>query len=139
MVSLTQASLTPNGGTCAGQLVSGTRNGHDRLWGRPADGQHGFVNSTGMAAPSHPCPPSDAVPGVEIHGLVKRYGTATAVDGLTLTAPRGQVTALLGPNGAGKTTTVEICEGSAAPTRAPSAFSAATPPATVANSNPVSA
>ncbi|HZR49181.1 MAG TPA: ABC transporter ATP-binding protein [Streptosporangiaceae bacterium] len=48
---------------------------------------------------------------VEISGLVKRYGTATAVDGLTLTAARGAVTAILGPNGAGKTTTIEICEG----------------------------
>jgi ABC-2 type transport system ATP-binding protein len=50
-------------------------------------------------------------PAVEIVDLVKRYGTAVAVDGLSLTAERGAVTALLGPNGAGKTTTVEICEG----------------------------
>ena len=48
---------------------------------------------------------------VEIEALVKRYGTATAVDGLSVTARRGEVTALLGPNGAGKTTTVEICAG----------------------------
>ncbi|MGH3388613.1 MAG: ABC transporter ATP-binding protein [Actinomadura sp.] len=48
---------------------------------------------------------------VEIDALVKRYGTTTAVDGLSATARRGEVTALLGPNGAGKTTTVEICEG----------------------------
>jgi ABC-2 type transport system ATP-binding protein len=46
-----------------------------------------------------------------VTGLVKRYGSATAVDGLTLTAARAEVTALLGPNGAGKTTTIEICEG----------------------------
>jgi ABC-2 type transport system ATP-binding protein len=48
---------------------------------------------------------------VEITGLVKRYGGATALDGLSLTAESARVTALLGPNGAGKTTTVEICEG----------------------------
>ncbi len=48
---------------------------------------------------------------VVIDALVKRYGATTAVDGLSLTAERGQVTALLGPNGAGKTTTIEICEG----------------------------
>lgn len=48
---------------------------------------------------------------VEVTGLVKRYGTRTAVDGLDLTVPRGSVTAVLGPNGAGKTTTVEVCEG----------------------------
>ena len=34
-----------------------------------------------------------------------------AVDGLSLRAGRGAVTAVLGPNGAGKTTTIEICEG----------------------------
>jgi ABC-2 type transport system ATP-binding protein len=50
-------------------------------------------------------------PAVEISGMVKRYGTLTAVDGLTLTARRGEVTAILGPNGAGKTTTIEVCEG----------------------------
>ena len=43
--------------------------------------------------------------------MVKRYGTTTAVDGLSLTAGRGAVTAILGPNGAGKTTTIEVCEG----------------------------
>jgi ABC-2 type transport system ATP-binding protein len=48
---------------------------------------------------------------VEICGLVKRYGRTTAVDGLSLRAGRGQVSAILGPNGAGKTTTVEVCEG----------------------------
>ena len=43
--------------------------------------------------------------------MVKRYGTLAAVDGLTLTARRGEVTSILGPNGAGKTTTLETCEG----------------------------
>ncbi len=50
-------------------------------------------------------------PAVEVTELVKRYGRATAVDGLTFVARRGSVTAILGPNGAGKTTTVEVCEG----------------------------
>ncbi|MBG0832903.1 ABC transporter ATP-binding protein [Planomonospora sp. ID67723] len=50
-------------------------------------------------------------PAVEIIDLVKRYGRTTALDGLTLSAARGAVTAILGPNGAGKTSTVEICEG----------------------------
>ncbi|MFH9422541.1 ABC transporter ATP-binding protein [Streptomyces sp. NPDC017529] len=50
-------------------------------------------------------------PAVEVAGLVKRYGTKTAVDGLDLRVAAGSVTAVLGPNGAGKTTTVEICEG----------------------------
>ncbi len=43
--------------------------------------------------------------------MVKRYGPTTAVDGLSLTAGGGEVTAILGPNGAGKTTTIEVCEG----------------------------
>ncbi|GGQ16246.1 ABC transporter ATP-binding protein [Streptosporangium pseudovulgare] len=50
-------------------------------------------------------------PAVEIIDLVKRYGRTTAIDGLTLAAGRGAVTAILGPNGAGKTSTIEICEG----------------------------
>ncbi|MDT9681400.1 ABC transporter ATP-binding protein [Streptomyces sp. TRM76323] len=48
---------------------------------------------------------------VRVRGLVKRYGTKTAVDGLDLDVRAGTVTAVLGPNGAGKTTTVETCEG----------------------------
>ncbi|CAL9402406.1 Vitamin B12 import ATP-binding protein BtuD [Actinosynnema sp. ALI-1.44] len=50
-------------------------------------------------------------PAVEVSGLVKRYGSTVAVNGLDLTLPRGEVLALLGPNGAGKTSTVEVCEG----------------------------
>jgi len=52
-----------------------------------------------------------AAPAVEISGMVKRYGPVTAIDGLTLAARRGEVTAILGPNGAGKTTAIEVCEG----------------------------
>ncbi|MFG3493485.1 ABC transporter ATP-binding protein [Streptomyces sp. NPDC047928] len=48
---------------------------------------------------------------VQVRGLVKRYGTKTAVNGLDLDVGAGTVTAVLGPNGAGKTTTVETCEG----------------------------
>ena len=50
-------------------------------------------------------------PAVEITGMVKRYGSLTAVDRLTLVARHGEVTAILGPHGAGKTTTIEVCEG----------------------------
>ncbi|HXQ43002.1 MAG TPA: ABC transporter ATP-binding protein [Acidimicrobiales bacterium] len=51
------------------------------------------------------------MPAIDCRDLVVRYGTTTAVDGLSLRAERGQVLALLGPNGAGKTSTVETLEG----------------------------
>ncbi|MGL5811598.1 MAG: ATP-binding cassette domain-containing protein [Nocardioides sp.] len=41
-------------------------------------------------------------------GLVKRYKTVKALDGLDLRVPRASVLGLLGPNGAGKTTAVKI-------------------------------
>jgi ABC-2 type transport system ATP-binding protein len=50
-------------------------------------------------------------PALHISGLVKRFGSTVAVDGVDVDMPRGQLLALLGPNGAGKTTTVEIAEG----------------------------
>jgi len=48
---------------------------------------------------------------VVVAALVKAYGGRRVVDGLSLTAAFGQVTAVLGSNGAGKTTTIECCEG----------------------------
>ncbi len=45
---------------------------------------------------------------VEARGLVKRYGSNTALAGIDLEVPVGTVTAVLGPNGAGKTTAVRI-------------------------------
>jgi len=48
---------------------------------------------------------------VECRDLVVRYGTTTAVDGVSLTVPRGRVLALLGHNGAGKTSLLQVCEG----------------------------
>jgi ABC-2 type transport system ATP-binding protein len=48
---------------------------------------------------------------VSIDGLVKRYGSRTILDGISIAIGRGEIVALLGPNGAGKTTTVEIVEG----------------------------
>ncbi|MGZ5442704.1 MAG: ABC transporter ATP-binding protein [Thermoanaerobaculia bacterium] len=53
---------------------------------------------------------------IEIHDLTKRYGDFTAVDGLSLTAPPGEIFGFLGPNGAGKTTTIRIVAGLSLPT-----------------------
>jgi ABC-2 type transport system ATP-binding protein len=44
-------------------------------------------------------------------GVIKRYGSVIAVNGLDLKVLRGECFGLLGPNGAGKTTTIEILEG----------------------------
>jgi ABC-type branched-subunit amino acid transport system ATPase component len=56
------------------------------------------------------------VDGLRVHNLVVRFGGLTAVDGQTLTAPRGRITGLIGPNGAGKTTTFNACTGVVRPT-----------------------
>ena len=45
---------------------------------------------------------------IEAHGLVKRFGTITASDGVDLLVPAGSVLGLLGPNGSGKTTAVRV-------------------------------
>jgi ABC-2 type transport system ATP-binding protein len=47
-----------------------------------------------------------STPVIEARGLTKRYGTATAVDGVNFTVAPGEIFGLLGPNGAGKTTTI---------------------------------
>ncbi|MFI5838534.1 ABC transporter ATP-binding protein [Catenuloplanes sp. NPDC051500] len=51
------------------------------------------------------------VTAVDLNGVVRRYGTVTAVDGVSLRIRAGEVVALLGPNGAGKTTTVDMLLG----------------------------
>jgi ABC-2 type transport system ATP-binding protein len=48
---------------------------------------------------------------IEVTGLVKRFGPATALDGLDLVVPTGEVTGFLGPNGAGKSTTIRVLLG----------------------------
>jgi ABC-2 type transport system ATP-binding protein len=53
---------------------------------------------------------------IEIHELTKRYGSVTAVAGLTFTVRPGEVTGFLGPNGAGKSTTLRMIAGLDQPT-----------------------
>jgi ABC-2 type transport system ATP-binding protein len=48
---------------------------------------------------------------LQIDRLVKRYGTFTAVDGISFDVPEGEFFGLLGPNGAGKTTTINSIVG----------------------------
>ena len=53
---------------------------------------------------------------IRVEGLVKRFGSFTAVDGISFSVNRGEIFGILGPNGAGKTTTLEIIEGLQTPT-----------------------
>lgn len=48
---------------------------------------------------------------LDIEDLVKRFGSLTAVDGVTFSVGRGEVLGFLGPNGAGKSTTMKIITG----------------------------
>ncbi|HEX3011560.1 MAG TPA: ATP-binding cassette domain-containing protein, partial [Syntrophomonadaceae bacterium] len=48
---------------------------------------------------------------VTVKGLIKRYGSVTAVNGISFSVQKGEIFGLLGPNGAGKTTTLECLEG----------------------------
>lgn len=54
---------------------------------------------------------------VRMEGIVKRFGTITALDGVDFTVEPQQVMALLGDNGAGKSTLIKILTGVYTPTR----------------------
>lgn len=45
---------------------------------------------------------------IDVKGLVKRFGDKTAVNGVDIQMPKGQVWGFLGPNGSGKTTTIRM-------------------------------
>jgi ABC-2 type transport system ATP-binding protein len=53
---------------------------------------------------------------IRLEALTKKYGTFTAVDGIDLEVPRGELFGFLGPNGAGKTTTLRMIAGILLPT-----------------------
>lgn len=55
-------------------------------------------------------------PALSVAGLRKRYGRATALDGVDLEVEPGQLVGLLGPNGAGKSTLTKIACGLVRPT-----------------------
>jgi ABC-2 type transport system ATP-binding protein len=48
---------------------------------------------------------------IELRNIIKRFGSLTAVNDLSLTIGHGEVFGLLGPNGAGKSTTISIAVG----------------------------
>jgi ABC-type branched-subunit amino acid transport system ATPase component/ABC-type branched-subunit amino acid transport system permease subunit len=53
----------------------------------------------------------EAVPTLETHGLVKRFGGITAVNGIDLTVRPLEIVGLIGHNGAGKTTLFDVISG----------------------------
>ncbi len=53
---------------------------------------------------------------IRLTNLTKRYGSFTAVDGINLEVPSGELFGFLGPNGAGKTTTLRMIAGILKPT-----------------------
>lgn len=71
-----------------------------------------------LTTPSAPGPGSrgDRPAALAVEGLTKRYGSRTAVDGLSFEIPTGSVTGLVGPNGAGKTTLMAMLLGLVRPT-----------------------
>ena len=62
-----------------------------------------------------PPPPPVVSPAIAVRDLRKYYGAKAAVDGLSLTVPRGCFFGFLGPNGAGKTTTIRMLMGVSTP------------------------
>ncbi|MGZ4364198.1 MAG: sulfate/molybdate ABC transporter ATP-binding protein [Gaiellaceae bacterium] len=48
---------------------------------------------------------------IEAHGIVKRFGDFTALDGVSVDVPSGSLTALLGPSGSGKSTLLRVIAG----------------------------
>src|SRR5215472_15729088 len=53
-------------------------------------------------------PESDAGPAVVVQDLRRSFGSAKALDGVSLSIASGTVLSVLGPNGAGKTTLIRI-------------------------------
>jgi spermidine/putrescine transport system ATP-binding protein len=49
--------------------------------------------------------------GVELEAITKRFAEVTAVDGVTLAVPAGELFSLLGPSGCGKTTLLRLVAG----------------------------
>jgi len=60
---------------------------------------------------SQPTPPSDPNALVQLRDIRFGYGERVILDGISLTVPRGKVTALMGASGGGKTTVMRLIGG----------------------------
>ncbi len=60
---------------------------------------------------AQPGPNACRMDAIRVEGLTKRYGSVTAVDGLSFSVAPGHTIGLLGGNGAGKTTTISMLLG----------------------------
>ncbi len=69
--------------------------------------------TAGSMAIADPAPPG---PAILASGLVKRFGTIAAVDGMSFELGAGRIYGLLGPNGSGKTTLIRLLTGMTHPT-----------------------
>jgi len=61
--------------------------------------------------PDAPASETGGETAVTLQGLTRRFGSRTAVDGLTFTVGSGELFGLVGPDGAGKTTTLRMLAG----------------------------
>jgi ABC-2 type transport system ATP-binding protein len=87
------------------------------LRARPAlDHRHGRPENASCAPMRRARRPVIVSRVITVHELTKRYRSAVAVNGLSFSAPPGQVTGFLGPNGAGKSTVLRVILGLDAPT-----------------------
>jgi branched-chain amino acid transport system permease protein len=86
---------------------------HARGVGRADASKANVAEASDPLALPKPAPAPD--PALSARKLRKRFGGITAADDLSLTLPRGKVTALVGPNGAGKTTVFNLLTGFLAP------------------------
>jgi len=64
-----------------------------------------------LPTPSNDPATSESPLAIETHGLTKRFGERTALDGIDLRVPRASAFGFLGPNGAGKTTIIRTLLG----------------------------
>jgi ABC-2 type transport system ATP-binding protein len=51
---------------------------------------------------------AEAPPAIDVRGLVKRFGSKTVVDDVSIRVETGEIYGFLGPNGSGKTTTIRL-------------------------------